>query len=227
MAIDTIRPRSRRALLAGALGGLAAHALGRPQAASASSHPLVLGTSNTTSGSTSVARPDGNTRLFFAGPRYGLSVSSDVADGIGVDGIASGDRGIGVQGRTTGLFTQIAVLGDTTVGGTGGGVGIAVQGRAGNGIGVHASATGGYALQCEGRTVFSRSGKVAFTAGQSARTVPVTQIEPDSIVLATIQGNIAGTWVRGVTTSPANDTFTIRLNKPAPSTFKVGWFIVN
>ena len=45
--------------------------------------------------------------------------------------------------------------------------------------------------------------------------------------VATIQGDVAGTWVRGVTLDVAGDTFTIRLNKAAPKALKVGWFIVN
>jgi hypothetical protein len=33
--------------------------------------------------------------------------------------------------------------------------------------------------------------------------------------------------VRGVTVNVAQQTFTIRLNKPAPRSMRVGWFLVN
>ena len=93
--------------------------------------------------------------------------------------------------------------------------------------GVYAEATGGYAIQAVGRAVFSRSGKVTFAEGQSSRTIAGHVITAASLVLATIQGNVADTWVRGVTLDNPADTFTIRLNKPAPKTLTVGWFIVN
>ena len=47
-------------------------------------------------------------------------------------------------------------------------------------------------------------------------------------LVAIVQGNPAGVWVRSVSVSGANDTFTIRLNKAAPSGgVTVGFFIVN
>ena len=53
-------------------------------------------------------------------------------------------------------------------------------------------------------------------------------IDPATIVAATIQGNVAGVWVRGVSLDAVGDKFTIRLNKAAPSGgVVVGFFIVN
>ena len=85
----------------------------------------------------------------------------------------------------------------------------------------------GTALKTVGRAQFSRSGKVTFNAGNVSKTVTNHAIEADTIVVATIQGNVSGTWVRGVSVSAAADTFTIRLNKAAPSQLTVGFFIIN
>jgi hypothetical protein len=47
-------------------------------------------------------------------------------------------------------------------------------------------------------------------------------------VLATIQGNVAGVFVPGVTTvTGASGSFTIHLNKAVPASTKVAWFAVN
>jgi hypothetical protein len=86
---------------------------------------------------------------------------------------------------------------------------------------------GGYGLQVDGRAVFSRSGKASFAKGQASKTITAAPIAPASLVLATIQGVVAGTWVMGVSLSDANDTVTIRLNETAPVALTVGWFIVN
>jgi len=102
-----------------------------------------------------------------------------------------------------------------------------VRGRTKNGIGVYASATGGYAIQAVGRTVFSRSGKVTFSAGQASRTITGHALVADSVVVATIQGAVAGVWVLGVNANVTKQTFTIKLNRAAPKAVTVGWFIVN
>jgi hypothetical protein len=48
-----------------------------------------------------------------------------------------------------------------------------------------------------------------------------------SNVLATIQGNVAGVWVQGVTlVAGSAGSFTVHLNKPTPSALKVAWFVL-
>jgi hypothetical protein len=41
-------------------------------------------------------------------------------------------------------------------------------------------------------------------------------------VVATVQGNVAGTWVRGVTVNVPGQSFAIRLNKAAPKGLQRG-----
>ena len=49
-----------------------------------------------------------------------------------------------------------------------------------------------------------------------------------SLVLATIQGNVAGIYVQGVTVvSGPSGSFTVHLNKATTKALKVGWFVVN
>jgi hypothetical protein len=130
-----------------------------------------------------------------------------------------------VRALTTGLNSQVGLDGDAR---GGNGEGIAVRARTKNGIGVYAEATGGYGLQVEGRAVFSRSGRATVAASNSSRTVSGYPISPPTLVVATIQGNHPGYYVRGVSLSDAQDTFTIRLNKAAPTGgIQVGFFIVN
>jgi hypothetical protein len=163
----------------------------------------------------------------FVNGKTGVWGATPAVDGFGVRGHAQGQSNTGVRGETTGHHTQIAMDADVT---NGAGEGIGLRARTKNGIAVHASATGGYALQCDGRTVFSRSGKVTFQAGQTTRSVTRTgapnSLSAAAIIVATIQGSVVGTWVTGCVRNSAT-TFTIRLNKPAPAQLKVGWFIVN
>lgn len=230
MAMEPSELRSRRALLAGSIGALAAlaaQAIGRPDLASADDGDAVrLGQQNTQTGTfTELRRSDNKSRIALIGPTYGVTASTDVSGGTGLDGFSGGTHDtIGVKGRTNGHYSQTAVDADAR---TGNGEGYAVRARTKNGIGVYAEATGGVAIRAKGRTEFSRSGKVTFSKGQASRTIKGNTIFADSLVVATIQGDVSGTWVRGVTVSTSKGQFTIRLNKAAPKQLKVGWFIVN
>jgi hypothetical protein len=220
----------RRALIGGAIGSLAAFAAGalpHPRTAvAASGDALILGETNSASGNTLLSRFGPNTSdITLCSADRGITSNSYAADGIGIKGETFGIGGTGIRAETQGHNSQIGLDADATfmVG-----EGIAVRGRTKNGIGVYAEATGGYALQVQGRAVFSRSGRSTVSAGQSSKTVNSFGIEPSAIVVATVQGNPAGVWVRNVSINAANDTFTIRLNKAAPSGgVTVGFFIVN
>jgi hypothetical protein len=209
-----------------AIGALAAAALGRPPAASAAGNgqAWILGTTNScgTQG-TSVSNLDTADANFVAG-KTGVWGASPAEGGYGVQGYADGTNNTGVRGWTSGHHSQVAVDADVT---GGNGEGFGVRARTKNGIAVHASATGGYALQCVGRAVFDRSGRTSFAAGATSRTIGGHSLSPSTLVLATIQGDIAGTWVRGVSINTATGKFTIRLNRPAPRAMTVGWFLVN
>jgi hypothetical protein len=54
------------------------------------------------------------------------------------------------------------------------------------------------------------------------------RLSSSSFALATIQGNVAGLYVQGVTiVAGSPGSFTIRLNKAVAAKTKVAWFIVN
>jgi hypothetical protein len=96
-----------------------------------------------------------------------------------------------------------------------------------SGVGVFAQGptTG---LKVNGAAVFSRSGRVTISSGSSTATVKHLSLTSSSLVLATIQGFVAGVNVQGVTiVTGTNGSFTVHLNKTAPSAIVVGWFIVN
>lgn len=229
MTFDASAPRTRRALLAGSLGALAAmaaQAIGRPLAVSANTNgqAVILGSTNScgTQGTTISNLTSADAE--FASGKTGVWGASPSTDAFGIQGYVSGNSGTGVKGFTSGHSTQVGVDGDTR---DGNGEGISVRARTKNGVAVYASAVGGYAIQANGLTVFSRSGKVTFNAGQASRKITGFPIIADSLVVATIQGDVAGTWVRGVSLNDAGDAFTIKLNRAAPKALKVGWFIVN
>jgi hypothetical protein len=219
---------TRRTFLGAALGGLGAWAvslLGRPPAVhAADGGNLKLGTSNSCGAQgTSLSNLDTADADFVNG-KTGVWGASPSVNGFGVQGYVSGTGNTAIRGRTGGDSTQIAVDADTT---SGFGEGIALRARTKNGVGVYASAQGGYAIQAVGRTVFSLSGKVTFSTGQSSRTVTGHPVVSGSLVVATIQGDVPGTWVRGVSLNATTGAFTIRLNKAAPKQLKVGFFVIN
>jgi hypothetical protein len=229
MSVDPASPRSRRAMLAGTLGAVAAvaaQAIGRPLPANAGGQALVLGQSNLSDAVyTSIGRTDRDAYVAFIGPSYGVSAVTRARNGVALDGATGSANGaMGVIGRTGGHHSQVAVLGDTTSGNT---EGIAVKAVTGNGIGVYAECTGGAAIIAKGLTEFSRSGKADFVPGQASRTLTAGRITTDTLVVATVQGAVAGVWVLGVHVNVAKQQFTIKLNKPAPKALKVGWFVVN
>lgn len=139
--------------------------------------------------------------------------------GVAVYGESTSSNGTGMLGTTNGHYSTIGVLARSKP------EGIGLKAESTNGIAIHAECPGGYAFQAVGRTVFSRSGKVSISHGQSSKVVSGQALTAASLVLATIQGNVAKTYVRGV--ELGTNSFTIRLNKAAPVTLTVGWFIVN
>src|SRR5262249_36419680 len=138
----------------------------------------------------------------------------------------SGDGVFGTSASGNGVFgtshgTSEAVVGKSL--GVGAGVlGFSVGGGSG-GI-----AKGKIALDVEGPAMFSRSGVLSVPAGPASVTKTGITFTPVSFVLATIQGNVAGTYVQGVTLATGSaGSFTIHLNKKASRGIKVAWFAVN
>jgi hypothetical protein len=101
MLIDTSSPRSRRAILAGGLGGLVAltvNALGRPRSVAAlDGEPMLVGGEYSSSSVTSVTNATGD-GLVGGSSGAGIAVTGQGSQGIGVHGFSASN--IGVQGVT-------------------------------------------------------------------------------------------------------------------------------
>jgi hypothetical protein len=119
MPIDTSSPRTRRAILAGGLGGLAAfaaNALGRPAATMASDgQTMVVGGEYSSTSVTSVTNATGNG--FYGGSLgTGFAITGQGSQGIGVHGFSTFN--IGMLGETD-SSSLAAVAGRSFGGGTG------------------------------------------------------------------------------------------------------------
>jgi hypothetical protein len=147
----------------------------------------------------------------------GVSVS-----GFGVRGFSDmgtavfslGGRDEGVQGRSgstasSASGTRVGVHGVTDAA-----VEPAMWGEnVAGGAGVLASGPK-VALQVQGPAVFDRSGVVTVAAGHSTAKETGIALTAASLVLATMQGNVAGVYVQGVTlVTGSPGSFTIHLNK--------------
>jgi hypothetical protein len=169
--------------------------------------------------------------------------------GIGVGGVGGNEGGIGVSGvggtgvvgvpGGTGVSGQGGAHDGTGVSGAGDGsgdgvfgesvVGNGVHGKAGNAlaVGVLAENTGGgAALKVTGRTVFSRSGTVTVRSGSSSVTRHRVALTGSSLVLATVQHDVPGVWVRCAVPDVAGGSFTVHLSKAVRTSTKVAWFVI-
>jgi hypothetical protein len=158
----------------------------------------------------------------------------------------TGGNGIGVYGSQAGsgwgvYGTSVFGIGVNAAGGSG--IGVASSGATGvyavgttgvhgiassaAGMGVLAENTAGVALKVNGVAAFSRSGVATVSAGRStvSKSLPLSSA---SFVLATIQGNVTGLTVQGVTiVTGSPGTFTIHLNKTVAANTKVAWLVVH
>jgi len=162
----------------------------------------------------------------------GVVGNSGAGNAHGVEGFGSG-TGSGVVGRG-GAGSGAGVVGSglgngSGVVGIGVGSGGGVEGIAGpQGVGVLAQNTaGGAALKATGRVVFSRSGVLTVAAGSSTVTKTGVALTVASLVLATLQQDVAGVWVRSAVPNVTAKSFTVHLSKAVSATAKVAWFVVN
>jgi hypothetical protein len=283
MTADATDLRSRRALLAGALGAAVAtvaSAIGRPVPASAATGDEVLAGKTTESTGPTILRAPGPVLVVQSTAAHTSSTLSGNATGTtgsatGVSGQGSGphDRGVaGTAGSNTGknfgVYGRSAspdgagVMGQSS-GGTGvvgsssdafdvaspqrrtgvygygpfdktskgvwgrANAGRGVMGEATSGVGVYAVAgTGGTALYVAGPAGFSRSGLVGVPAGASSYTKTGIALKSGSLVLAVVNQDVAGVWVQRVVPNVAGSSFTIHLNKTAPVTTRVAYFVI-
>jgi hypothetical protein len=131
MAVDTLVPQTRRALLAGALGGVAATiaaALGRPaQADAAAGSPIIMGSSTNNAGTSNTILTTNSTVTAFqliqngGGTSLMGYVTPATGPTRGVYGRSNSSNGDGVQGRNAGAA----------------GTGAAIRGYGGNNNGVY------------------------------------------------------------------------------------------
>jgi hypothetical protein len=234
----------RRALIGGAVGSIAAAAVRGvypDRALAADGSPVILGQSNDAQHHTVIDRTNRGSKVYLAADSYAVLAHVEEVRASAVWGEANAPettairgyltnnapRGTAVSGVTDGSYTQVAVEGLAI---KNEGEGIGVRGLTKNGIALYGEAqeAGGYGLQVVGRAVFNRSGKTTIAGGQSTKTISSHAVTPATLVIATVQGNPSGVWVKSVSLNDANDTFTIRLNKAAPpGGVVVGFFIVN
>lgn len=95
------------------------------------------------------------------------------------------------------------------------------------GVGVYADSAGPSvtALVVNGKAHFSRSGKLSFSRTQATKSVGVTGVTSASSVIATIQANKSGLYVKGAVAG--TNKITIYLSKAPGATVKVAWLILD
>jgi hypothetical protein len=186
--------------------------------------PAVLGQSPSGTGVVGESFTGGGVR-----GRSGLHESSATSSGTGVHGVTDSDAAGAVWGEN--LAGGDGVRGSASTGnamiGVSSGSGNGVVGGSAGGIGVLAVGSK-TALKVQGPTAFSRSGVLTIKAGQSTAKKTGIALTAASFVLATIQGNVAGVYVQGVTlVAGSPGSFTIHLNKTVAAGLKVAWFALS
>lgn len=160
----------------------------------------------------------GKTASSYGGISNGVHGITDSADGVGVlaENVAGGTA---VGG--------LATTGDGVGGTSASGNGVhGVSGRAGIGV-LAENSGGGTALKVSGKAAFSRSGVLTVGAGKASATKNGVALTSASLVLATLQQDLAGVWVRSVVPHVTARSFTVHLSKAVPARTTVAWFVVN
>jgi hypothetical protein len=223
--------RTRRAVLAGAVGGAAAAAAaslaGPVRVLAANGDNVVLGTDNS---ATSVTKVENTTGAIDAVALQGVS-----AQGVGLVGSSTSGQGVigysssgaGVQGYSE---TDAGLNGFGPLGVWAGGDNEGCHGISPAGIGVVAESSDGIALKVIGKATLTRSGIANIAAGKSYVDVTVSGgLTPRSIVHATLQVYRAGAAVAAVRRNyPSAGKARIYLTKVASKTVTtaVGWSVV-
>jgi hypothetical protein len=228
-AVHSLAARyGRRALIIGtaaAGAGLAADLVagGQAQAAPDSSHPVLLGKINLTSGSTVVGSKNSNgleghthtdakagvagidfSKTKGANGVYGQTNHGNGVFGIGIDG----GNGVGGHSNTSGHSAIVGV--DSAPSG-----GTALLGQSSHGLALHA----------EGKVKFSKSSGVTIVpGGQRSATIQVGGMTTSCKVFATIQQPQSGVHIEGA--EPGNESFTLTLSKHPTAPLRVAWFVL-
>ena len=253
MAIDTSAPRTRRALLAGGLGGLVAFvaaAVGRPLDVRAGSDgDVVLGAVNAATSTTVVQNTTTAVAAFKAAclDADGVVGYSNADTKSGVYGFTDNGGGYGVFGRSqdsgmTGSLgsAEAGVRGDGRVGvvgmgdaATGGAVGVWGMAYPRNdsciaGVFQAMDPKVGYALRAVGRVKLDNAaGVVTIAAGSRSKWVrPGIDLASTSAVVATLLGSAGRTTtVHRVVVSAKENRFRIYLTARATRSVRVAWHV--
>jgi hypothetical protein len=175
----------------------------------------------------------------------GVRGRTTTSDGRGVLGISNAAGGVGVYGDNSGGGTGVYGRGKAAVYGEGvGAAGVGVHGSGLNGVEGYTEAPGGagvVATNAIGETALRVNGKARFTtSGTTLISPPASSavvgsdvlglgFSSETLVLATMQNNLSGVYVRAAVPDTSTNSFTIFLNQAVPpgGTAKVAWFIVN
>jgi hypothetical protein len=189
--------RTRRDVLGAAAAGAVGLTVGRlavPQPVSATTGAMQYGADNDAGGDTTILRSSNEFRT--------LEVHGNGAYAI---------SGEGEGAESTGVV------------GIGSGPGTGVRGESAAGVGVQAGSTSGRALAVEGRASFLTGGWVSVPSGASSVKVVKPWIRAGSLVVATLQRDRPGTWVRSVIVFDGK--MRIYLNRRVSSSAKVAYFV--
>jgi hypothetical protein len=228
MAKQTRTALGRSLLLVTTIAVATSIALAGAPAGATHDGDVQLGHYNSTNSVTGITNTDANETALDVdaeGDGPGIYVTSDSGEAL----FASAITGTAVYGSApTGVWGS-SVNGKAVYGvshGTG------VHGATGccspDSIGVRAVSAFGKALQVNGTAFFSSSGEVTIPSGASSAAVTSETIGSQSLVLALLQQNRAGVWVRGVVMNkPCAGCFKILLNTAVGKDTTVAYFVLN
>ena len=247
------RSNSRRALLAGAIGGIgavAAGAIAKVSPVRANGEAMVVGGEYLNATTRTYLENGANNSTVFQ--------AKSTSSGTAIYGYSSSYVGVyGYSNSSTGVFggnnasDQAAVVGwagghSTGLLGSSGGTPAAkpktgvygyanqdssakgVWGSSGTGVGLYGQANkAGYALRTNGRVRADKvSGVKTISAGLTSVTLnPGVKVTSSSFVLLTPRANIGsrGLWY---TTNPTAGTITIHMSSARSSNTKIGWLLL-
>jgi hypothetical protein len=229
-ALDCVAIGSGNGVLGSSDSGAGVAGISGVAAVGSNSHTGVLGSTDSGDGVGGFSRSgrgvygqSGSTGPGFANITNGVHGVTDSAAGVGVIGENANGTAVG------GISSTSDGVGGTSSSGTG------VHGVSSTGIGVLAEcpsgtgvrATGATALSVQGPAVFSRSGTLTIAAGGSSATQTGVALTASSLVLATLQQDRAGVWVRSAVPNIPGSSFTVHLSRVVPAAMSVAWFVVN
>jgi hypothetical protein len=255
MAIDAGVPQSRRALLAGALGGvvaLAAQAIGRPLPALAGADgDVVLGEFNNANSATVIQAPNMALEVLGISPAiHGATIEAEDYVGappVGVWGQSTFGTGVmgssmdyvGVRGMSQG-WTGVYGWAGSSVNPPAPNSRTGVYGRADSdasscgvsgysttGAGLYGATSSGYALRTSGRLKLGKASGVAYLKRGTTRVTvtPGLNVTASSFVLLTPKANVGSRRLWYTTNTTAN-TFTIRISSAMSGTLAIGWLML-